>query len=212
MAQLRAKYVPDIENMPQQEILETLMAVEKNGLECLNWGEFPYKPEVGFHLAYSNNALAVLWEVKEDHVRAVSLEDNGPVWEDSCVEFFVSDPNGSGYFNFEMNCIGTVLAAKRTSRTDAQHFGPETMSRIRNFGSLAHQIVDCQKADQEWWRVIMIPFSVIGLEGAPASLNCNFYKCGDNCARKHFLSWAPIEAPAPNFHCPEFFAEVILDS
>ena len=210
MKNLSALYVPGIEELPEQRILQTLRSIERHEVGCLNWNEYPYAPQVGFHLAFSDKVIALLWEVKEDHVRAVSLEDNGPVWEDSCVEFFVSDTDSPAYFNFEMNCIGTLLASRKMSRYDAGHFGPDKMHLIRNFGSLAHEAIDIQGKGQEWWRVILIPFSVIGLDEAPASLRCNFYKCGDNCAQTHYLSWEPIDTPAPDFHRPDFFGEVTL--
>ena len=122
----------------------------------------------------------------------------------------LGNPAGEGYFNFEMNCIGTMLAAKRTSKADARHFGPELMAQIRNFGTLKHEVIDSQEEGQTWWRVEMIPFSVLGLNEAPASLRGNFYKCGDKCAVPHFLSWSEIGLPAPNFHCPDFFGEITL--
>ena len=210
MKTLTAKYLPGIENISEEEIFNELHLVDRHEIDCVNWKEYPYAPEVGFHLAFSDKVLAVLFEVNENHVKAVTLENNGPVWEDSCVEFFIGNPTGKGYFNFEMNCIGAVLAAKRKSKTDAQHFGPETMSQIRNFGSLKHEAIDCQQDGQSWWRVELIPFSVLGLEEAPASLRGNFYKCGDNCAQTHFLSWSEIKLPQPNFHCPDYFGEIQL--
>ena len=103
-----------------------------------------------------------------------------------------------------------MLASKKMSRFDAGHFGPDKMHIIRNFGSLSHETIDIQSAGQEWWRVALIPFSVLDVDAVPATLRCNFYKCGDNCAIPHYLSWAPIDTPAPNFHCPEFFGEVTL--
>ena len=33
----------------------------------------------------------------------------------------------------------------------------------------------------------------------------NFYKCGDHLSVPHFLSFAPIGVPKPDFHRPEFF-------
>ena len=33
----------------------------------------------------------------------------------------------------------------------------------------------------------------------------NFYKCGDGLPVPHFVSWAPIDTPNPDFHRPEFF-------
>lgn len=204
-------YIRDIETMPDEEVVRILTeTTERQAIDCVNWKEYPYSPEVGFHIAYSDKVLAVLFNVNEEHLRGTALEINGPVWEDSCVEIFIADPFSDNYFNFETNCIGTKLASRRRSRTDADHFGPDQMARIRCFGSLPHEITDIKGKDQPWWLVEMIPFELIGLEKAPERLRANFYKCGDKCNRMHFLSWSEIDLPTPDFHCPEFFGEVIL--
>ena len=123
---------------------------------------------------------------------------------------FVVTTQGEGYFNFEINCIGTALAAFRRSRTDADHFDEERMALVRHFGSLPHEPIDREGEGQRWWMVEIIPFSLLGVERAPRSLRCNFYKCGDGCRQPHFLSWSPIATAEPNFHCPEFFGQVDL--
>ena len=207
---IKSTYIPKIEEMTNEDALAAIVGGQAYPLECVNWAEFPYAPQVSFHVAHSDKAFAVFFKVKESHVRAVSLEANGPVWEDSCVEIFLANPEGEGYFNFETNCIGTSLAAKRRSKTDADMFGPELMSQIRTVGSLAHEAIDSKGEGQEWTMLKIIPFSVLGIEKAPASLKGNFYKCGDCCEQVHFLSWSPIDLPAPNFHCPEFFGEITL--
>ncbi|KAA6304027.1 hypothetical protein EZS27_044331, partial [termite gut metagenome] len=62
----------------------------------VNWaGEYPYRPEVSFRLAYADNAFLLHFKVKEGSVRARYGNDNGSVWTDSCVEFFVI-PGGDG--------------------------------------------------------------------------------------------------------------------
>lgn len=212
MKEIKVRYIPGIEAMPEKEIFETLTSeTECNPVACVNWEEYPYAPEVCFHLAYSDKVLAVLFKVKEDHVRGTAMEYNGPVWEDSCVETFIADPNSSGYFNFETNCIGTKLASKRRSRTDADHFCDSLMDRIRCFGSLPHEPVDIEGEGQSWWLAEIIPFELIGLDKAPESLRVNFYKCGDKCSKVHFLSWSEIGLPSPDFHCPDFFGKIILE-
>ena len=63
------------------------------------------------------------------------------------------------------------------------------------------------------WRVILlIPFELMGLDpgNLPASLRGNIYKCGDKTAHPHFLSWAPVGTPSPDFHRPEYFGEFSL--
>jgi hypothetical protein len=51
-----------------------------------------------------------------------------------------------------------------------------------------------------------IPAAVFGLaafDGLRA--RGNFYKCGDKLPVPHYLSWAPIATPRPDFHRPEYF-------
>jgi hypothetical protein len=208
---IEALFIRNIETLRNEEVRLVMRdRLEPNPVDCVNWKAYPYAPKVNFRIAHSDEALALLFEVEEDHLRAVTTSSNGPVWEDSCVEFFVKNPEGEGYFNFEINCIGTALAAFRRSRTDADHFDEERMARVRHFGSLPNEPIDREGEGQRWWMVEIIPFSLLGLENAPQSLKCNFYKCGDGCREPHFLSWSPIASTEPNFHCPEFFGVVDL--
>lgn len=208
---VESRFIRNVERLADGELRSVLRdRTCAHAIDCVNWSEYPYAPKATFRVAHSDDAVAVMFEVEESHVRAVALDDNGPVWEDSCVEFFVAAPDGEGYFNFEVNCIATALAARRVSRAEADHFDAERMARIRRFGSLPHAAVDSRGEGQRWWMVEVIPFALLGCDKAPERLRANFYKCGDKCDEPHFLSWSPIDLPAPNFHCPEFFGEVVL--
>ena len=181
-----------LESLSDSELRSALSGQQANLISNVNWPkDFPYAPSVSFRMAYSDKAVAVMFEVQEDNVKAAAMESNGPVWEDSCVEFFIGNPAGEGYFNFEMNCIGTLLAAKRRSRTDFEYLSPELNGQVRRFGSLEHK-------------------ELLGLGKAPEKLRANLYKCGDKCETPHFLSWSPIGLPNPDFHCPDFFGEIVL--
>ena len=79
-------------------------------IDTVNWAEFPYKPEVEFRAAHTGDALLLNYRVTEEAVRAAAPADNGPVWEDSCVEFFVTFDN-KNYQNIECNWTGTILSA-----------------------------------------------------------------------------------------------------
>ena len=195
-------------NTDGKGVVSELFKLSATKLDCVNWAEYPYKPSVTVRLGYSSSALAILFEVEEDHVRAVTMEDCGPVWEDSCCEFFVADPAGNGYFNFEMNCVGTLLAAKRQSQTVFEFLSETQLAEFQRFSSLPHAQIDSVGAGQKYWIAEVIPFSILGLGEAPKSIMANFYKCGDKCEKPHFLSMAPIDTPSPCFHCPEFFQEV----
>ncbi|MBO7197906.1 MAG: hypothetical protein J6V28_03830 [Tidjanibacter sp.] len=208
---IKAPFVEGLEELSDERLVATLREVGTLGqIDSLNWAEYPYAPAVSFRIAHSDKAVAIMFEVRESNVKATTLDSNGPVWEDSCVEFFVKNPLGEGCFNFEINCIGTALAAFRHSRSDAEHFSEEKIAKVRRFGSLPHATIDINEEGQSWWLVEVVPFELLGLEEAPDHIEANFYKCGDKCAQMHFLSWSPIALPQPNFHCPEFFGRVEL--
>ena len=210
MNTIKAQYIAGLEGLSDETLREALGTLEKHEIGCVNWAEFPYKPSAGFRIAHSDDAVAIMFEVSEDHVKAVAMENNGPVWEDSCVEFFVQAPDGMHYTNFEMNCVGTMLAALRTSRHDPAAFTPEQFAPIRRITSLPHETIDSRAEGQSWWAIEVIPFKSFGYCEKPASLRANIYKCGDKCDQPHFLSWSPIGLPSPDFHCPDWFGEIVL--
>lgn len=178
-------------------------------LEEVPWlADYPYKPVVKLFAAHNRYAMLLRFEVEEDNVKALCLSDNGPVWEDSCVEFFVKTPDSPYYFNFETNCIGTGLAAKRLNRKDSTHFHPEMMKKVLRKSSLPAAQLDTGKG--RWTLELTVPFDVLDCGPKPEQLLANFYKCGDKTSRPHFLSWASIDAPTPDFHRPEFFGKLEL--
>lgn len=179
-------------------------------IECVNWAEYPYRPEVSFKIAYDEEYLYIKYSVVESNVKAQYLEDNESVWCDSCVEFFVKDPDDAHYYNFEFNCIGTMLAARRTSKVDAERLSDEKMARVIRASSLPHERIDKRENSDEWSLMVGIPFDIIGHTTAPSSLKVNLYKCGDETQTPHFVSWSPIGVEQPNFHLPEFFGVLNL--
>ena len=210
MNTLKSTYVNGIETLEDDALRQALASLESHAIANVNWAEYPYAPEVKFHIAHSDKAVAILFEVNEAHVRAAAMENNGPVWQDSCVEFFVLGPDGKHYTNFEMNCAGTMLAALRTSRHDPSPFGEEGFAKIRRITSLPHSPIDSRSEGQSWWAMEVIPYESFGYSSKPESIKANLYKCGDNCDQPHFLSWSPIGLPKPDFHCPEFFGKIEL--
>ena len=209
---IEIRHLPGIEELEDIKFIQVMTEdTNPEKVHNINWAEYSYAPDVALNLAFSDNVLALLYTVKEEHILGSVLEDNGPVWEDSCVETFIKDPLSDNYYNFEINCIATKLAAHRRSRTDFDLFPAEKLNEIRCFSSLPHEKTDILNTEQKGWYIaLMIPFRLLGLESAPDFLDVNFYKCGDNCRQPHYLSWSPIGLPEPNFHCPEFFGRINL--
>ena len=101
-------------------------------LDCLNWlKDFPYAPKTLLWLGRSESGIYLHFVVEEKEKRIIHHCDNAPVWEDSCVEFFVALPSGNHYYNFEFNSLGYCLAARRKSREDYVLFGPEQLALIK---------------------------------------------------------------------------------
>ena len=187
----------------------------KLSIDKVDWPqEFPEKPEVTVDVSNDHEYLYLAYHVRGEQLRAVTTDDQGPVWEDSCVEFFCQVPGDKHYMNFECNCIGAMVASRRRGRAeDVQPFNEEEMARIRRRCSFPRKAFEEKDGLFEWTVELDIPLSLIFRECQPVfpqKLRTNFYKCADKTKKPHFLSWQPIPLPSPNFHCPEFFGEIEL--
>ena len=185
-------------------------------VDQVNWPEaFPEKPEVSVEVSNDREALYLKWYVRGEQLRAVTTDDQGPVWEDSCVEFFCQVPGEKHYMNFECNCIGAMVGSRRLGRAeDVQPFSPEEMRTIERKCTYPREAFEEKDGLFEWTVEEKIPLKLIFGEKKPVfpqKLRCNFYKCADKTKRPHFLSWQPIKTPKPDFHCPEFFGEITLE-
>jgi len=184
-------------------------------IDQVNWPEsFPEKPEVTVEVSNDRENLFLKWHVRGEQLRAVTTEDQGPVWEDSCVEFFCQVPGEDYYCNFECNCIGAMVASRRKGRAeDVQPFSPTEMASIKRTCTYAREAFEEKDGMFEWTVEERIPLDLIFRERKPVFpqvLKANFYKCADKTKRPHFVSWRPIDLPKPDFHCPQFFGEITL--
>ena len=178
-------------------------------IDQLNWEEFSYKPTTRFNLAHNGQYLYLLFNVDEKNVRATYVNDNDSVWEDSCVEAFISKEIGGEYFNFEFSCIGTALAGVGKHRSDRVRMDQSKTSLIKREASLGKEIIGKENVDAQWWLLAQIPLVMVKVEKGQ-TIYCNFYKCGDKTKHPHFVSWKPIDTPSPDFHQPKFFGELKL--
>ena len=183
-------------------------------ITCVNWpNRYPYKPITQFDIARTDKSLFINFCVRGNMLRAVHTVDQKPVHEDSCVEFFCQIPGNDFYTNFEFNCIGTCSASKRKSRDiEVFPFSPEEMSTIKRYPSMGRKAFNEMSGSFEWYLTVEIPFALIGIiaNNLPEKLLANFYKCADATENPHFVSWAPIKSENPDFHRPEFFAELLF--
>lgn len=208
--------VPNIEVVDVNnsvEIAKSLETVSEHSVSCVNWVEqYPYKPEVSFKIAHNGSHIFLQFFVEENEILANTKEDNGPVWTDSCVEFFISFGDSLSYYNLESSCVGKVLLGYRSKKADAVHAQPQILQSIQRYPSLGKANFCKKEGDFKWNLLLVIPVSAFwmsdlkNLSGVKAK--ANFYKCGDNLSTPHFVSWNPIKYQKPNFHLIEYFGSI----
>lgn len=181
-------------------------------IKSVNWpGQYSYCPDSKFSITRSNNSLYIKFKISEYNLKALYSNDQEPVWEDSCVEFFCKKPQSDTYMNFEFNCIGTCVATTRKGRDlDVIPFSENQMKQIDRYPILYRQIFREKEGPGYWELTVRIPFQLLGIEPSdiPDTLLGNFYKCADGVSTPHYVSWNPISTEHPDFHCPEFFGKI----
>lgn len=200
-------------NHPQMDELSRIMDGEqRQAIDTINWKAYDYKPDVQFAIAYGDTAIYLKYFVTESYFKAEMTEPNQNVYEDSCVEFFVSPEKDGLYYNFEFNAIGTCLLGTGHGRADSRRADPAHIEKIRKYSSLGSTPVGERTGEFSWDLTLTIPFEVFfhhtvkDLKGK--SFRANFYKCGDKLSVPHYVSWNPIETENPDFHRPEYFGEI----
>jgi hypothetical protein len=201
---------------PTPEMIAGKFEMEKipfQKIDCVNWKEFPYKPETEFRMAYSKNELYLQFKVHEKYIKAKCKPGDNSCFPsyDSCVEFFFSPGSDSTYYNFEFSCIGYCLIQYGKPGKDRKRISSEITDLVRTESSLGSETFDTREGDFHWCLTVAIPFSVIKMQNPPIEgqkWKANFYKCGDNLPEKAYLSWNPVNTPNPNFHSPQHFGTI----
>lgn len=197
-------------------VSNALQDIAPQQINVLNWiDEYPSLPEVSFRIAHNDEAILLQYAVHENELLAAVTEDNGAVWTDSCVEFFVSFDRGEHYYNAEFSCIGKALLGYRKVGERTIHASQQVMQLIERLPSLGTDPIVKTKGDFSWTLTLVIPISAFwkshlkNLSGVEA--RGNFYKCGDNLSTPHFVSWSVIDTPKPSFHQPPFFGQIVFE-
>jgi hypothetical protein len=198
------------ENPGLDEISEKLDRMNiKNPVEVLNWKGFDYKPDVRFSIAYTGHEILLKYYVTEQWFKAEKTDTNTEVYEDSCVEFFISTSDDGIYYNLEFNGIGTCLMGSGTGRENRKRSAPEIISNIRRSTSAGEKSISEISGGYSWTITIAIPFNVFFhhkiTELTGKTFRANFYKCGDKLSVPHFVTWNPVRTEKPDYHRPEYF-------
>lgn len=187
----------------------------ENRIAHANWIKYDHYPQTSFKIAHDGDNIFLQFKVKEDEVRAVASGNNSDVWNDSCVEFFISFDDSGYYYNLEQSCIGQALLGYRKNRAQVEHADDITLDAIKRMPSMGGYNFNLKKGDFEWTLLSVIPIASFWkndlktFDGLRAK--ANLYKCGDKLTKPHYLSWAPVEVEQPDFHRTDFFRDITFE-
>ncbi|MHC1747791.1 MAG: carbohydrate-binding family 9-like protein [Cellulosilyticaceae bacterium] len=185
-------------------------------IDSLEVKEYPwggeYRPKVTVKMwREAGRGFGINMVCYEKNPKASYHIDNQPVYRDSCMEAFLNfypEDEGSGYLNFEMNSIGTLLchygetSEHRKAVADMGIFPPRPYAKVYEDRWEVNLFIEDTFIKNIYGRADFEKGHVI---------KANFYKCGDATEVSHYGAWKPIIYKVPSFHRPEYFGELILD-
>ncbi|MGI6460699.1 MAG: carbohydrate-binding family 9-like protein [Candidatus Hydrogenedentales bacterium] len=187
-------------------------------IACFHPASSDHRPVTHAKLLYDAEALYVIFRVEDRYVRATREDLHSSVCNDACVEFFFEPKAGAGYFNFEMNCLGTLHASyvEDPARTPeglakATRLLRRQAAMMQVYHSIPGVVFPESTVPVRWVVEYSVPLALLeeftGPLGDPAGRTWrgNFYKCAEDNSHPHWASWAPI-GELLNFHVPEYFA------
>ena len=184
--------------------------LELHPIDSENW-HAAWQTTAGFGISHDLQNIFLRFRVRETNILARFQRMNDPVYEDSCVEFFISFEKDA-YYNLEFNCIGTVYGAYGRNRKNRARLDEKLLATIQTIPSLGRNKLQIIDRETEWMLDVIIPVTVFKFSNLGSFKNItahgNFYKCGDKLEVPHYLSWNPIVAEKPDFHRPEYFGKL----
>ncbi len=173
--------------LPEDTLDFHLLDPNKHSINVNNWN-FPNRVTSSFDIAYNSQTLFLSFWANEYNIIGSHKEINAPVFEDSCVEFFIALEDGS-YYNFEFNCIGTLLAGYGKNKHQRKSIDISLLNQILIKTSIGRNTIKVVNRELAWSLNIAIPIEVFQYSDLDSffdkTVRCNFYKCGDKLPEPH---------------------------
>lgn len=180
-------------------------------------------PKVQAKLQYDATHVYVHFSVQDQHVQSFYTNYQDNVCRDSCVEFFFKPREDKAYFNFEINCAGTMLVYYMANHNRGWGGGfakyvplPWSQGKqVRIYHNMPRTTPTAIHEPITWQIEAAIPFSILTpyvgeISTMPGShWSANLYKCGGHRGYEHYASWSP-QAPELNFHRPDYFGDLLV--
>jgi len=218
---LEIPYLTDFnQHSSAEELAVYLNDLPSHWLLYTPWQQLMHRPAVSFVIAHGEGAIFLKYFVEEETLRSTYLQPNDPVYNDSCVEFFIAFAGEENYYNFEFNCAGTCLAGFGSGRErlllpvkdilKIRHHSRVLNLKVRPEHQQSQPLPVSKQHPVQWELTVVIPADVFIYHDLSTFRNIssrgNFFKCGDALPEPHYLTWNNIVSPCPDFHQKEFFA------
>lgn len=176
-----------------------------------------FRPDTRIKMLYDNKRICGLFKVDDQYVVARATANQQQVCQDSCVEFFVWPHGAPRYFNFEMNCGGTILLYHiKADNTKEYDLVPESdLATIERYHTLPSLITEEITEPVTWYLGFGIPieffrkYSGISPELSGQTWKANFTKCADKCSHPFWLTWKNLSKSS--FHLPYEFGSLYFE-
>ena len=175
-----------------------------------------FRPDARAKFQYDDKYIYVLYQVKDKFVRGNFKDDQGMVCLDSCMEFFVQPDLAGPYYNFECNCIGTLLLYEIHVTGDTKKMTPmpaDELKSVKRFSTLPRDLKGELPGPLTWYLGLQIPIEMFARRtGVSADLSgqvwhANVFKCADWTSNCCWLLWHK----SYTFHNPEGFGKFIFE-
>ena len=169
-------------------------------ITCYHPKSSQHHPRVRVRMLHDDTNIYLIFRVADRFVRCIRTDYQAMVCCDSCVEFFVQPhPDTRGYFNFEINAIGTLLVSYVEDPTRCPdgfakfaRLPWSVGSTIRVFHSLNGVIYPEITEPVDWTVEYAIPRTLFEAYLGPLGplsgqvWRANFYKCADETSHPHW--------------------------
>ena len=199
----------EIDNLEAFKVVHSLWTSKQNPATEAKIAFIPSKGFVIKMRCFEKNPLATF----KNHMDMVC--------KDSAMEFFFCLPHFPKddkdsfkpyddclYMNFEMNSFGALYSKYGFGRKGRIQLTDEERASCKPYAEVF---------DDFWEMNLLIPLTLIkkiyGIDGFEKGdrIWCNFYKISESSYIEHYMAFAPIDNPTPNFHLPRFFAPFIIE-
>lgn len=197
----------DWKNIPEMRLLWEMISSRKGS---------GFHPDARAKIQYDDQYLYVLYQVRDQYVRGNFKKDQDMVCLDSCMELFIQPDKNGPYFNFECNCIGTLLlyeCFRKGKLFTASPLLPEELAEVKRFFTLPRDLSGEIEKPVTWRLGLRIPLSML-IRRTKIQLPLkgqvwygNVYKCADWTSHPCWLMWKKNDT----FHYPDGFGAFIFE-